>query len=339
MRLVAGAMLALASALVHAPALAQQQNGYEAGVAARQAGHAAEAKALLEAWLAAHPGDVDAELQRAYAELDLGDLDAAEAGFRAVLAAAPAYADAREGLAMVAQRRRGHGESAASGFVLVEGALSAVSGARDWREGALEVQAPVSRTASIGGRASYYRRFGRDDVELVGRVGLHPSKDLWLRANIGGTPDADFRPRFEVGGGLDWRLSHGDATVLTLDGEYQRFPLQDIVTINPGVVQYFDGGNGWITLRGIGTVADGGPLQVGGLVRGDYVPAERWRLFAGISNGPDTDLGVVTRVTGLFGGLEAPLGRSLSLTGSVGQEWREDGADRTEFRLGLKAGF
>jgi YaiO family outer membrane protein len=333
--IVAGLALMLGAA----PPLAQQQNGYEAGVAARQAGHADEAKALLEAWLAAHPGDLDARLQLAYAELDLGNLDAAESGFRAVLAAAPSYADARQGLDLVVARRGEHSAPAAQGFVLLEGALSAVGGARDWREGALEVQAPVSGAASLGARAAYYRRFGRDDVELVGRVGLHPSDDLWLRANIGGTPDADFRPHFEVGGGLDWRLSHGEATVLTLDGAYQRFPLQDVVTINPGVVQYFDQGNAWITLRGIGTVADGGSLQVGGLVRGDYVPADRWRLFAGASNGPDTDLGVVTRVTGLFGGVEAPLGRTLSLTGSIGQEWRKGGADRTEFRLGLKAGF
>ncbi|MGN6497758.1 MAG: YaiO family outer membrane beta-barrel protein [Tsuneonella sp.] len=332
------ASIALALALAAAPALAQQQNGYEAGVAARQAGHAAEAETLLQAWLAAHPGDLDARLQLAYAELDLGHLDAAEAGFRAVLAGAPAYTDAQRGLAMVAARR-GRAENGARGFVLVEGALSAVSGARDWREGALEVQFPAGSTATAGARAQYYRRFGRDDVELVGRIDVHPSDDLWLRANVGGTPNADFRPRFEIGGGLDWRLSRGDATVLTLDGEYQRFPLQDVVTINPGIVQYFDRGNAWITLRGIGTVADGGPLQLGALVRGDYVPAERWRLFAGVSNGPDTDLGVVTRTTGLFGGVEAPLGRALSVTGSVGHEWREDGADRTEFRLGLKAGF
>ncbi|MGN6500463.1 MAG: tetratricopeptide repeat protein, partial [Tsuneonella sp.] len=92
------ASIALALALAAAPALAQQQNGYEAGVAARQAGHAAEAKTLLQAWLAAHPGDLDARLQLAYAELDLGHLDAAEAGFRAVLAGAPAYTDAQQGL-------------------------------------------------------------------------------------------------------------------------------------------------------------------------------------------------------------------------------------------------
>lgn len=40
-----------------------------------------------------------------------------------------------------------------------------------------------------------------------------------------------------------------------------------------------------ITLRGIGTVADGGPLELGALVRGDYVPPEGWRMFGGCPTG------------------------------------------------------
>jgi hypothetical protein len=75
------------------------------------------------------------------------------------------------------------------------------------------------------------------------------------------------------------------------------------------------------------------------MVRGDYVPADRWRLFAGAANGPDSDLGIVTRVTSVFAGAETPLGRRLALTGSLAREWRDAGLDRTELRLGLKAGF
>jgi hypothetical protein len=135
------------------------------------------------------------------------------------------------------------------------------------------------------------------------------------------------------------RITGGDATVLALDGAYQRFPLQDVVSINPSLIQYVANGRAWVTLRGIGVVADGGPLEVGGLLRGDYVPAPEWRVFGGVSNGPDTDLGVVTRVTGLFGGAEAPLAKRLGVTGSVTREWRDGGFDRTELRLGLKAHF
>jgi YaiO family outer membrane protein len=336
-RLAFGCALALALAAV--PAAAQEPSGYDAAVAARQAGRALEAKELLVRWLAAHPGDADAQLQLDYAELSLGNLDAAQAGFEAVLRQAPDYADAREGLAAVAARRAAPHE-ADRGFVSLEGALSELGGgARNWTEIAADLQVPTGARSSVGGRATYFDRFGRHDVELIGRVGFHPSDNVWLRAHVGGTPNADFRPEIAFGGGIDVRLSQGNATVLTLDGGYQRFPLQDVVTVNPGLVQYLDGGQAWITLRGIGTVAGGGPLEIGGLLRGDYIPAASWRVFGGVSNGPDTDLGVVTRVTALFGGIEAPLSHRVGVTGSLAREWRDGGFDRTEFRLGLKAHF
>jgi YaiO family outer membrane protein len=336
---ISASVAAIVIALLAAPASAQDQSSYEAGVAARLAGRPADARALLTTWLQQHPEDVDARLQLALADLALGNLDAADAGFRTVLAQAPDYADARDGLAAVAARRASGAQNPRGSFI-VEGAISDLEGpASNWREVAADLEVPAGLRSTVGGRATYYRRFGLDDVELVARAGFHPSDDVWLRAFAGGTPEADFRPELQVGGGLDLRLSHGAATVLTFDAEYQRFPVQDVVTLNPGVVQYLPGGKAWVAVRGIATVADGGPLEVGGLIRADYAPKDDWRVFAGFSNGPDTDLGVVTRVTGLFGGLEAPLGPRFSLIGSLSREWRDTAADRTEARLGLKARF
>ena len=336
------ALIAVAVAslfVVPLPVLAQDQNAYEAGVAARQSGRLQEAQRLLAAWVDRHPDDADARVQLGYAELALGNLDAAQAHFEHALRLAPEYRDASDGLGMVATRREAAREPARS-YLLIEGALSDLSGpAEDWREVAIDGEGAIGR-GTVGMRGAYYRRFGLGDTELTGRVGLHPSEDLWIRAHIGGTPKADFRPELEFGAGFDVRLGDKDsATVLTLDGAWHRFPLQKVITINPGVVQYLAGGSAWITLRGIGTIADGGPLEVGALARADYVPAKNWRVFGGASNGPDTDLGIVTRVTSLFGGVELPVGQRLGAIGSVTQDWRQTGADRTEFRLGLKARF
>jgi YaiO family outer membrane protein len=331
--------VALALGLLAGPVCAQERTTYEAGVAARLAGRPTDARELLETWLKQHPGDIDAQLQLALSELALGNLDGAEAGFRNVLAQAPDYADARDGLAAVAARRAAPVTNT-RGFLLVEGAISDLEGSQgDWREAALDLEAPAGSRSTIGGRVAYYRRFGLEDVELVARASLHPSDDLWLRVFAGGTPGSDFRPAVEFGGGIDRRLPSKAATVLTLDAAYQRFPLQDVVTLNPGVVQYLPGGNAWITFRGIATVANDGPLEIGGLIRADYAPKGNWRLFGGAANGPDTDLGVVTRVTSLFGGAEAPIGDRFSLVGSLSREWRRSAADRTEVRLGLKARF
>lgn len=337
MRLAAAFTLLIA--VCPAAVSAQARNEYQAAVAARAAGKPAEAKRLLQSWLAAHPADVDARLQLAYVELALGNLHEAQREFDAVLRQAPDYRDARDGLALVAARRSAADTNGRS-FLLLEGAVSDLSGgAPNWHEVGLEGELPAGSAATIGGRVSYYRRFGLEDIELIGRAGLHPSENLWLRAHIGGTPNAQFRPEFSFGGGGDFRLSSGNATVLTFDGSYQRFPLQNVVTVNPGVVQYLGNGRGWVTLRGIGTVADGGRLQVGALVRGDYVPDEGWRLFVGAANGPDTDLGVITRVTSLFGGIEAPISERFALTSALARDWRNSVADRTELRLGVKARF
>ncbi len=336
MRFLSGAV-SLALALTSAAVNAQVQNDYEAGVAARQSGNPGVARRLLQAWLAAHPDDLDARLQLAYADLSLGLLDDAETGFAAVVRQAPDYRDAQEGLALVAARRTAT-RNERTGQFLIEGAISDLSAGSDWTEASADVTLPAGARTTLGGRASYYRRFGLDDVELIGRLDRRAGDDTWLRAHLGGTLHADFRPKISLGAGVDRRLTDRK-TVLTLDGSYERFPLQDVVTVSPGLVRYVSNGRGWFTLRGIGTIADGGRLEVGGLLRGDFMPAEGWRVFAGAATGPDTDLGVVTRVKSLFGGVETPVTKLFSITGSVAREWRQTGADRTEFRLGIKTGF
>lgn len=322
-----------------ASVLAQQASDYQAGVAARQAGHPEEAERLLGAWLAAHPGDVDAKVQLAYTELALGHLDAAETGFREVLAAAPDYSDARDGLALVSARRK-TAPAATRPELIVEGGLSDLNGAADWYQADARLVVPVSPATTVDAGGAFYRRFGVDDVELSGTITQHVGQDLWLRLSGSGTPNADFRPRWGIGGGFDWRVRGGpSASVLTFDVRHEEFPAQNVTTLSPGVVQYLDGGHAWITARAFGVVPAGRKMQLGWLLRGDIEPTERYRLFAGIADGPDTDLGVVTQVTSVFGGFEVPLTTRVGLTASLSHEWRDLGFDRTELTVGLKAGL
>jgi len=51
---------------------------------------------------------------------------------------------------------------------------------------------------------------------------------------------------------------------------------------------------------------------------------------------PDTDLGVVTTVKSLYGGGQVSLTGDFVLTLSAAREWRADGADRTDIRLGFR---
>lgn len=335
------ALLAVSAALAAAPsATAQDARPYDEAVAARQTGDPERAVALLEPWVATHPEDVDARLQLGFARLALGELDAAEADFRAVLAAAPDYRDAREGLDMVA-RARSPDAGSRRGFVVIEGAIADLSrGRSSWREAAVSGVVPVDPATTLDFRGAYYRRFDLDDVELAAGANRQVSRDTWIRFGASATPHADFRPEWGVAAGVDHRFGDEvNPTLIGVDLRYEKFPLQDVVTVAPQLTRYFADGRMSGTVRAIGTIADGGTIRLGGLARLDYMPSDRMRIYGGVGYGPDTDLGVVTDTASLFGGIEVPVLDRLSLVGAVSHEWREDGLHRTEGRLGLKIGF
>lgn len=331
LRLFAGLALCIGS-----PILAQDHNPYTEAVAARLAGDPARAEALLVPWLERHPGDLDALLQLGYARLALGKLDEAEADFRRVLSAAPGYDDARSGLELVAARRADRPVPVV--FVIVEGALSDISGgATDWREFAVAAVIPVDPRATLDLRGAHYRRFGLTDLEVEGGATLHAAPDLWLRLGGSVSPEADFRPRWGMHSGFDYRIpDSAGATVVGLDVRHRAFPLQDVTSVEPHLTRYFGDGATSITVRGIGTFAEGAGFEPGVVARIDHALSDRTRLFAGGAIGADTELGIVTTTRSLFFGGEIPIGGRLSLTLGAAREWRGDGIDRSEGRLGLK---
>ena len=337
---VARSLAALLLAAWTLPLCAQAgPSAYDRAVAARQADRPRDAVALLEPWLADHPGDVDARVQLGYALLSLGELDRAESEFRRVLATSPDYRDASDGLAAIARRRAEPRPQ--RGFVLVEGAIDTVAGsAQDWNELGIALSAPLGERDTLDLGANWYRRFGIDNTSLSGLWTHRAADDLWLRLGGLATPEAVYRPKVALTGGLDYRVTGGaDPTVLSLDARWEEFPLQQIWTIAPAATRYFGGGRFSVTARASGVVAEGDRLRIGGLVRGDYVPSDRTRFFLGAGAGPDTELGVVTNTRSLFAGGEVAVSGRISLTGSIAREWRDGPGDRTEFRLGVKTGL
>lgn len=319
------------------PLAAQEASGYDRAVAARLADKPAEAVELLDRWLQARPTDSDAFVQRGYAYLALGENRRAESDFRAALDMVPTYADAKAGLDLALARQS---SSSFRSHVRVAGVWSNLDTGRDWWEWSVDAQHEISETTTAGGQVQWYRRFGVADVELSGRVSARIAENAWLRASLGGTPAAHFRPEIAMALGGDYRVVGGsEATVLTFDGSYQRFPSQNVVVLSPGVVQYFANGKGWLTLRGIGAIVEGGSLEPGASVRVDFQPRQDHRIFAGFAHGPDTDLGVVTNVTSLFAGAIFPISKTLSIEPAVAHESRDDGGQRTEVRVGVKAAF
>jgi YaiO family outer membrane protein len=355
--------LALALGLIAAPLAAQTTlSPYDQAVAARQRGDAAEAVRLLTPIVAAEPHNADAQVQLGYAYLALDRLDDAQTAFRAALIAAPDYADARVGLAQVA-RRRGNAVAALAELgppgsdseeartlrsalladpalhrwsLDLEGSLTAIGqGRSDWSEGAVQLRRRVNAGSTIGARVEVARRFDRTDV--YGEASIE--RALGTRGHgyltLGGTPNADFRPKWQVGAGGSLRLTEGPAaTVATLDLRHAHFASGNIDTVSPGVEQYLAGGKAWLTARMI-NLFGGGRHQAGFLVRGDAMASNALRLYAGYADAPDTEQGVALDTKSVFGGLSYELQSGTTLRASLSHDDPAGSPGRTQIGLGV----
>jgi YaiO family outer membrane protein len=360
------AVAGLVAALFASSLQAQQpvaDNTYEQAVAARLRGQPAEAVRLLEPLTAAEPGNTDAQVQLGYAYLALNRLDEAHRAFEAVLVIAPAYADARLGLARVAQRRGDRAgalrelaaldpgdaevrslreqiedDPPATRWSLdVEGSYAAVDGPQpDWKESAIQLRHRLTDRTAVAARIEASRRFGMTDVYMEGLIDQTFGERARAYLLLGGTPDADFRARWQVGAGGSLRVSDGGtATVLTLDLRHAEFPTGDVQTVTPGIEQYLFEGRAWLTGRWINTFDDAGRHLSGYLVRADVQARDGVRLFAGFSNAPDTSEGVVVDTRSYFGGISVDLDEKVTLRASAAFEDSDTGADRTQLGLGL----
>ncbi len=360
MRIIAACLLFAISA----PLAAQPtEDRYQAAVQARLGGDSERAARLLNALVADEPRNADAQLQLGLALLSLGRLDEAEAAFRRTLAIAPDYADARIGLARVAQRRGDleaarvelqsvdplNAEAAELRRLLtptqekpayqwradLDGSYSRISGPQpDWKEVAARLAYIVSPGTEISAAAEFARRFNTNDV--FGEIRLDrrvsPGTSFYVRA--GGTPNADFRPKWQIGAGAEFRLAPGPrATVLTIDAAQARYRSGDIQTLTPGVDQYMAGGRVWLSARWINIFQDG-DHQDGWLGRATFQANEKLRLFAGAADAPDVDEGIVVETFGVFGGLSYDINDRMNVRASLAHEDRKTGADRLQFGLG-----
>ena len=366
MKLVAAALalvLGCASAAAQAPG-----DVYDQAVQARMAGDHARAVELLGPVVASDPRNADAQLQLGLALLGLNRLDEAEAAFKRALALAPDYTDARLGLARVEQRRGNwvaaeaelaqvdlsHPEAGPLSRQIAAGAAAArlsrwrvdldlaraflTQDQPDWREGSVRLGHQASQATAVSAGLEVSRRFGLKDAYGELRVEHRlPDNQGSVYIFAGGTPEADFRPEWQLGLGGEVRLRPGGtATLLTLDVRQARYRLGDIQTLNPGIDQYLDSGRAWIGARWI-NIFENGRHHSGWLVRGDRIVTERLRLFAGAADAPDTSEGFVVDTFSMFGGFAYDVDERLTVRASLAHDDRDTGADRMQ--LGLGAGW
>jgi YaiO family outer membrane protein len=359
------ALLALGLVSAGQPQAPAPAGSYEDGVAARRAGDNARAIAILRDVVAHEPGNSDAHLQLGLALLAARDLDAAEASFRRTLDIAPDYDDARIGLARVQQQRgdragalsvlepvsptnqdaaglrmqlTGGAEGSGSrGQINVDGSYSALEGSQpDWREGSVQLRYQLTEDTAVSGGIEAARRFRNTDVYGEARVDQRVSDGTSFYLSAGGTPNADFRPEWQIGAGGSARVRGGpNPTALTIDARQAHYRAGDIQTVVPGIEQYVLDGRAWLTARWINIFDETGEHRGGWLARGDFMANDRLRLFAGAADAPDVSEGVVVDTFSLFGGISYDVNARSTLRLSVAHEDRARGSDRLQIGAGL----
>lgn len=345
-RLVAAAALLLVSA-TEPPGEADPERLYSEGVAARHAGDNERAVTVLRRVASAQPDNADVHLQLGLALMAAGRLDEAEAELRRTLALAPDYADAQQALFRLDERRSAPAAAGASAEAErwrldLDGSYSALerSAQPDWREGSVQLRYQASPATAVGGGVELSRRFGETDVYAEARIEQRLSPGTSFYVSAGGTPNADFRPKWQIGAGISARVRSGpSATVLTLDARQARYRAGDIQTVSPGIEQYVAGGRAWLTGRWINVFDENGRRHGGWLARGDVMASPRLRLFAGAADAPDVSEGVVTDTFSLFGGASVDVSRRTSLRFSIAHEDRARGADRLQASVGVGLRF
>lgn len=326
----------LAALSLAGPASAQAPGIYEQAVSARMSGDPAQAIAMLEPLVRDQPANADAWLQLGYGYLALGRLDEAERAFGQVLAIAPSYRDASDGLDLIARRR----ESSAPRYRLdADGAYSLVGRSQpDWRGAAVQLRAEAGHGLALTGRVEAAQRFGLSDVYVEGRADARSGRASGFVA-IGGTPDADFRPEVQAGaGGSVTAVTGKNPTVASVETRWARFPAGDVWTLAPAIEQYLLGGRAWITARSI-NVFDSGRHSSGWLARADVQASTALRLFGGAADAPDLSEGRVIDTLSLFGGAAVDLDDRRSVRMSIARDRPDGGATRTQFALGLSVRY
>lgn len=355
------ASAAAALALFAASSASAGQAPYDEAVAARRAGDPARAAALLGPWLESRPRDADALVQYGFALLALDRLDDADQAFARALDIAPAYDDATLGRAMVAERQGRIADArrlvariapanadaatlstrinrttviAPWSFDLDLSYAALAQGQPDWKEAIVQVRHQSPSGVALAARIEASRRFGLDDTYVEGRLDKFFAGGSSGYLLAGATPGADYRPKWQVGGGARLAIAGGPhASILTADLRHARYLTGPVTIISPGIEQYVMDGDAWVTAQLINVVSDG-KLRSGLFARGDIMASERLRLFAGGSYAPETSAGFVTRVWSAFGGAWLNLDRRHSLRLTIARVEPRDGPPRSELSLG-----
>lgn len=293
---ILGATLVALSAWFGPSACAENSSVIEQARAARFENAPERALDLLDGWLAVHPGDADAWLETGYVQIALGDLDAARLSFERALRFSPGYADAEVGLARIdyfngdlvsasdrldrlaetgdtrelreqikTARAASEGSFARAEIFIERSSLS--GGLPDWKTVAASLSDRIAPNISLSGMAEHTQRFEREDLYTQVQVDWGSGAQWASYAGVGGTVNADFRPRAFLYGGSQFGVIQAKAGRAALDGTISasvaEYTSGQVTTLSPGFIVRFSGDTARFGGRLIALSDETGELRYG----------------------------------------------------------------------------
>lgn len=325
----------LAPAATAAPDNAEVLRLY--GVALGRAGRTDEAMAALRRAAAIAPNDVDIWLATAQVHYYRAEIRDAAMLVRRVLTARPNDEDAADLAVRLAQARR---ETYGPPWRFdMSGSYSHFEkdARRRWLEGSVGVGYRPDESTGVYGRVDVAERFDLTDVYLEGGVDHRFNADWNAGFSFGATAGPDFLPQWAAQARVGRRAWHN--AVVSLEGRFADYRTGSVETLTPTVEQYLWNGRAWITGKLVVTWDEDGDRQEGFILRGDVLPSERLRLFAGYADAPETINNATLTTRTLFGGAIVDLDERYSLRLDYARDDREASYVRHVFGLGFTARY
>lgn len=310
------------------------------------AGRYDEAQRTVDAVIAQQPKNAEAYATKGRIEFYQGRLAAADAGFAAALRLEPGNAEAMAGRADVAEARKASAANAGKrvrrwridvGYVHSE--FSRLN-FEDWREGFIRVERRWPSRTALSVRADTSNRFGTTETAVGAGIAQHFNPGLYGYLEGSVAPSADFLPRWTVTAGGSVRVAEDlgpfGPLLLTAALRHRSYATDDIQNVDPGIELYGFDGRVWLTAKWINAFdRDAGSRLAGWYGRADWQAASPIRLFAGLSDAPETEGGITVDTRSAFGGLAVDLTPGVRLNADVAREDRENSYIRNVYGVSL----
>jgi YaiO family outer membrane protein len=344
---------------------------YAAAVEARTGGRTSQAIEAFEQLSRERASDADVWLNLGLAYMAAGRYSDADRALEATLRLAPTYQDARiayarsaffSGRPAVARQRLALALTGNGGGEPEARSLAAqIAAARSeqpvaWRVDLTHTRSELSNGLgqwsstlfSVGRRegrdtavlaADRTSRLGRTDVyvEATGARALSGDRDVWLA--VGGTPDADYRPKFALRGGGSMRVGPARAwtTRIGVDGALARYGVGDVRGLQP-YASLALGERVTLSARSYLTLDEQDEFRAGYALRGDWTVGPDIRLSAGWADAPESSDGRTVKVRAASAAATINFSADLGVQFGFTHEMR-DAYNRDEVALAVTKRF